>query len=295
MGAANVVAVINGKGGVGKTTIAANVAGLAAHSGWRTLVVDLDQQANLARDLGYLDRSDGGAALYAAAFLGKPLERIFGVRTMLDVVAGGDDTRRFGDQVQMEFMRGDQSALDRLRGVIEALAGEYDAIFLDLPPGDAVVQQAALRAARWIVVPTTGDAAANDGLGAVYTQYRRAKEANPDLQVLGVVVTFVPIGASAMLREVRRDLEGMLQGQVTIFEPPIRTARRAAMDCRAKGLLAFEYEAAKAASLPWYEARRLGMRTERFAENAAGLAEDYQQLTEAILETIAAAGVEVPS
>ena len=46
------IMLFNGKGGVGKTSIAANLAGLAALGGWKVLVVDLDKQGNLARDFG---------------------------------------------------------------------------------------------------------------------------------------------------------------------------------------------------------------------------------------------------
>ena len=55
----NVIAFANGKGGVGKTSLTANVAGLAADAGWRVLAVDLDPQGNLGSDLGY-DQTDKG-------------------------------------------------------------------------------------------------------------------------------------------------------------------------------------------------------------------------------------------
>ena len=57
-----VVAVINGKGGVFKTSLVANVGGLLAEGGSRVLLVDLDPQGNLAEDLGYADQGDAAAA-----------------------------------------------------------------------------------------------------------------------------------------------------------------------------------------------------------------------------------------
>jgi CO dehydrogenase nickel-insertion accessory protein CooC1 len=50
----NTILVMNGKGGVGKTSLVANLGGLAAFAGWRTLLVDTDPQGNLGRDLGVM-------------------------------------------------------------------------------------------------------------------------------------------------------------------------------------------------------------------------------------------------
>src|SRR5690606_31484991 len=85
----NTVAVVNSKGGVGKTSIVANVAATAALGGWRTLAIDLDPQGNLARDLGYRDRSDDGCGLLEAVMTASPVRPLTGVRPGLDVVAGG--------------------------------------------------------------------------------------------------------------------------------------------------------------------------------------------------------------
>jgi cellulose biosynthesis protein BcsQ len=65
-----VIAVINGKGGVFKTSLVANVGGLLAEGGSRVLLVDLDPQGNLAEDLGYADRGDGGRSLAASLCFG---------------------------------------------------------------------------------------------------------------------------------------------------------------------------------------------------------------------------------
>src|SRR5947209_385764 len=88
----NAVAVANGKGGVGKSSITANVAGTAALSGWKVLAVDLDPQGNLGNDLGYNQggRSDEGRGLLRAVVSADPLEPLAGVRENLDVVPGGE-------------------------------------------------------------------------------------------------------------------------------------------------------------------------------------------------------------
>ena len=71
----NSIVMANGKGGVGKTALAAATAGLLALEGWSVLLVDLDRQGNLQRDLGYRTwpGNDAGAGLAAALMSGAPL------------------------------------------------------------------------------------------------------------------------------------------------------------------------------------------------------------------------------
>jgi chromosome partitioning protein len=83
--------VVNGKGGVGKTSLTANLAGLYAAAGYRTLAIDLDPQGNLGDDLGYLGAglSDNGAELVDALRARRAYRPLRDVRPGLDVLAGG--------------------------------------------------------------------------------------------------------------------------------------------------------------------------------------------------------------
>ena len=87
MAIARTVAIEQGKGGVGKTSLVANVGGLAAAAGVRTLIVDLDPQGNIARDLGF-PPSDG-QALFNAFATGGSLPVLKDVRPNLDVCPAG--------------------------------------------------------------------------------------------------------------------------------------------------------------------------------------------------------------
>ena len=82
-----VVAIANGKGGVGKTSLTAGLAGLIAGAGYRVLTVDADPQGNLRRDLGY-DSTDG-QSLASAIQSGTQLEPLRDVRPNLDCIPGG--------------------------------------------------------------------------------------------------------------------------------------------------------------------------------------------------------------
>ncbi len=296
----NVLLVTNGKGGVGKTSLVANLAGLAAKAGWSVLAVDLDPQGNLARDLGYLDRSDGGQSLLAAVLLDQELSVLEGVRPLgaargagrsdagrLDVVAGGPQVARLSDQLGIDVARSGPAGYGCLSEVIGALAPAYDLVLCDLPPGDGAIGRAALRMGRFVLVPTPPDDAGIDGLGRVFAELQLASADNPGLEVLGVVLTLVVSGASAVERRARADLEVLLGDQVTVFERTIRFAQAAAVACRGSGLLADEYAARAASATPWYRARAEGQPVERYSSAASGLAEDYRLLADEVLVELA--------
>ena len=113
----NTILILNGKGGVGKTSLTANLAGLAARSGWPTLAVDLDRQGNLQRDLGYA--SDGGRSLVAAALGRGSVEVIREVRPGLDVIAGGRVLDELVAQMQVGLMNSKVSVLKAIEKALE--------------------------------------------------------------------------------------------------------------------------------------------------------------------------------
>jgi len=88
-----VVAIANGKGGVGKTSLATTLAGLAAKAGYRILLIDLDPQGNVGEDLGYTGAGTGddGAGLVASLASKTPLVvTLPQTRSGVDVICGGE-------------------------------------------------------------------------------------------------------------------------------------------------------------------------------------------------------------
>ncbi|MEI6623991.1 MAG: DUF6350 family protein, partial [Actinomycetes bacterium] len=94
------IAVMNGKGGVGKTSVVANLSALFAASGQRVLAVDLDPQGNLAEDLGHSD--DDGKELAAAISTRRAPRPVKGVRENLDVLPGGYELEELNSQLIIE-------------------------------------------------------------------------------------------------------------------------------------------------------------------------------------------------
>jgi len=291
----NSILVWNGKGGVIKTSLVANLAGIAAAGGWRVLTIDLDPQGNLGRDLGYLDAADQGEALANAVRSGTRPDPIPGVRPNLDALAGGPALNDLVADLQRQFLRGDLSAAGGLARAIAPLALDYDVVVMDSPPTEALLHAAAARAAHYVLIPTQPDAASIDGIGAVASVVARERDANPDLEVLGVVLGPIPglaawlhhgEGAptkthdrSAIERDTRSELRQLLPEDIPVFDVAIRDAKKVAVDCRQRGELVIDYEMAATAAEPWWKHRRSGTRpTETYSSAASNLATDYQML-----------------
>ena len=277
------VAVINGKGGVGKTSITANVAGLAALAGYATLVVDMDPQGNLARDLGYAAKSDQGRSLLAAMQHGSAPALLPAVRERLDVVAGGEALHDWAGIAFGRAARDPQLPL-ALRDSLDGLAADYDLILFDCPPGELALQQQAAVASRFLVIPTTPDEGGLDGMVKVARLAERVATTNPQLELLGVVAFRIATNARAIRAEVQADVRTAFGDDAVVFDTIVRDGLKTARDCRSRGELVHEYEQAALEQVPFWQALRNGGGAKRLSASATGLAADYQNLTREILE-----------
>lgn len=279
----SVIAIANAKGGAGKTSIAANVGGVAAASDYRVLLCDLDPQGNLERDLGYRAESDKGESLVEALRTGKE-ERVTvlrEVRANLDVIAGG---------VQLEDWQAiatspgrAASAATALSSVLRVLADGYDLVLLDCPPGNRSLQQQALTAARFVVIPSKADAASIDGVEGVATVFNLVEHLNPDIEALGVVLFGITSTATAVRRKAQEDVSRTFGTPDVLFDTAIRHSEKVAQDCRERGQLVIEYEADLDGQPGYWAARKAGKAQRRLSEASRGLAEDYVRLTEEIV------------
>ncbi len=284
------VAVINGKGGVGKTSVTANLAGLYADAGYRVCAVDLDPQGNLGNDLGYLGAglADGGAELQRAASAGTAPTPLVEVRPRLDVVAGGEQLHDLAAVLQSRRLTG-RGGVDSLVASLSAIAGGYDLVLIDCPPGSDVLQAGALEAARWVLVPTKTDDASRAGLREVARRFVLARHSNPDLALLGVVLFGVNSTARRVLASSRTSLSEDLGGAAPVLQATIRHVEAAAVDARGRGQLVHELERDIHAGPKWYERLRSpghSQGAQQLAGSAGALASDYQALAEEVLSRI---------
>ena len=238
-----VVAVINGKGGVGKTSTVANTGGMLAAAGWRVLLVDFDPQGNLGRDLGvrYTDRDDDGAAMFAAAPSGRRSFRS-PTSTGLDLVCGGGRIAEMSGALHRRRRSTPTEAA--LRDVLVQIAGNYHLILIDCPPGEEELQRTALQAAaRHVVIPTKADSGSLDGLVRVAQLFGDAKAGpNPDIDLLGVLLFGIDAGSTRIAKSAR-DTVGRELGDPDVFEARIRHAEGAPVQLPRPRQTAFEVEA----------------------------------------------------
>lgn len=299
-----VVAVINGKGGVLKTSLVANVAGCLVSSGMRVLAIDLDISGNLKHDLGLVGdpRDDSGKGVLDAVWNEGPLPIATDVRKGLDFVFGGRALEMVGSLAKSQMV--DDLPTGSVGGEfaqrLVEVADDYDMILLDCPPGNAELQDMALSATRWVLIPTKTDPASWDGLLGVGPRVKRARETNESLSYLGVVVTAHNPAATRVQRNTRARLDEVGE-TVPLLDTFIRHSETAAHDCRQRGQLAHELArdvvAHQGQRLQALSARRRGSRDRgnvielpvALSGTADSLAGDYFKLAQEICDRITVA------
>jgi chromosome partitioning protein len=181
-----VVAIVNQKGGVGKSTTAINLAAYLAATGERLLVVDMDPQGNATSGLGVSPDSNG--CMYDVLLEGKPLQEV-ALKTNVEGMDVAPATINLvGAEVELV------STLARefkLRRAIEKLPPKaYHRVLLDCPPSLDLLTLNALTAADEVLIPVQCEYYALEGLTQLMQSIRMVREElNPRLRVGGVLLT----------------------------------------------------------------------------------------------------------
>jgi chromosome partitioning protein len=287
-----VVALINDKGGVGKTTLAANIAGQMAAAEYNVLLIDLNRQANLSDDLGYRGRGgvdDQGVGLLTALMMGTPLVPVAGVRPNLWVAPGGVRLADLTPLLLSRFQNSGRLAFLALSDAIAPIADQFDLIVIDSPPENTILVDLALAAARWVLMPTRSDGGGLVGMQLVAERFALAREVNPLVGLLGVVLFGTLSSATAIHAEVRSDVEAAFGGVSPMLAATIRYSERYAREGRKQGRLAHELEVDAANQPAWWESLRNGGTLGRRlpAGVVASVSADFRQLAAEILDALA--------
>jgi chromosome partitioning protein len=270
------IAIINQKGGVGKTTTAVNLAAALADAGQRVCVLDLDPQAHATTHLGI--EPDGKApSMYDVLVNSRPLAEVRR-RVADNLWVAGSDINLAAAEVELAGVVGREVIL---RDLLLHEEGSFDFVFMDCGPSLGVLTLNALAAANEVFIPLQPHFLALHGMGKLLeTTALVAKRINPALKVTGVVLT--------------------------VYESSARLAREVVQD------LSDYFERARNTNAPWAKARIFSSRIRRniklaecpsFGKSIFGYAptchgaEDYASLAREVLgaapPTVLAARVEL--
>lgn len=240
-----VIAVANQKGGVGKTTTTINLAAGLALAGRRTLVVDLDPQANSTRALGF-ERDPDRLTIYDALIEGTSVSSIVIDTDMENLFLCPSENELTGAEVELaELPRREY----RLSAALDAIRGEdYDFVFLDCPPSLGFLTVNALTASDSVLIPIQCEYLALEGVTQLIETLRRVKRSlNARLEVEGVLLTMYD-DRTNLSRQVAQEVYEFFKGAVytTVIPRNIRLGEAPSFgqpiflyDSRSKGATAY--------------------------------------------------------
>lgn len=182
----NVFSFCNQKGGVGKTTSVINIAASISEAGYKTLILDLDSQANATSGLGEEKPSIEFTAYQLIVENHEPVSLVRSTQYKnLFLIPSGPDL----SAAELELMQRERREYC-LQTQLKKISPEYDFIFIDCPPSLNLVTVNALTASDYIIIPLQCEYYALEGLSQLLnTYYRVQKNLNPELEIGGVILT----------------------------------------------------------------------------------------------------------
>lgn len=214
------IAVVNQKGGVGKTTSAVNLTACLHDLGLKVLLCDFDPQANATSGLG-IDKRKAAKTVYDVIINGTPVQEAIYQTPHGDVLPATADLAGAG--VELLTMPDPQHQLDK---ALSAVRQNYDVVFIDCPPSLELLTLNALAAADAILVPVQCEYYALEGLTDLMSTLRMVKKRiNPKLEIFGVALTMFD-GRTNFSTQVAQEVRRHFPGKVfsTVVPRNIRLA-----------------------------------------------------------------------
>ncbi len=244
---ARVIALMNQKGGVGKTTTTVNLAAALAEAGRSALVLDLDPQAHATLHLGETPGQSETTGTVYDMLLDAEVDPRACIRPVGENLwLGASETDLAAAEAELADKDGRHS---RLRGAIERLDGAHEFVLIDCPPSLGLLTMNGLVAAREVIIPMQAHFLALQGVGKLLETIQLVREQlNPQLTVAGIVLCMHD-GQTTHAQEVVADLEAFFEesrgsgkpwSDAKVYAPPVRRNIKLA-ECPSFGQTIFQY------------------------------------------------------
>lgn len=183
---AKTIAVVNQKGGVGKTTSTVNLAACVAAKGYRVLLIDIDPQGNATSGLG-INKRETEFSSYDVIINAKPIKDVMLETEFKNLLICPSSMNLAGAELELVDMNRRET---KVRNSIALIKSEFDYIFMDCPPSLGLITLNALCAADTVFVPIQCEYYALEGLSQLMSTIRQVKKLyNPHIEMEGVLLT----------------------------------------------------------------------------------------------------------